>query len=235
MNNFKKVLNFMKKEAFYIVLILCLCAIAVTAAFSAKMNADANKVSKNDPKNNITINENSKTDMQNADLVKNDKNKEDVKNKTEQKPKAVANVAEVKFIKPVSDGVLSRAYKETPIKIETLDAFCTLKGVSIKSSGNKPVVAAADGKVTEMGESSDNLYGYYVVISHSNGMKTVYSNLNPSVKVKKDETVKQGQEIGKVGPSALSIKHDSIGKDLQFQVINAKNQQVDPAKYVSFK
>lgn len=257
MNNIKKVFAFVKKEAFYLVLLLCLCAIAVAAAISARTNAQSSKVSSNTTDNKITVNEQkSPSDKTNADLVKgedkkevadnntNDKSNPDstkdkntTKNNTTEKAAPVSNVSEVKFIKPLSDGVITREYKETPVKIETLgnECFATIKGVSLKSAENKPVVAVADGKVTDVGDSRDNLEGFYVEISHSNGLKTVYANLDPSVSVKKGETVKQGQEIGKVGSSAISLKFDKIANDLQFQVINAKNEQVDPGKYVSFK
>ena len=66
-------------------------------------------------------------------------------------------------------------------------------------------------------------------------MKTVYSNLDKNVKVKKNDVVKQGQQLGVTGNTAISLKKDKIAQDLGFQVLNAKNEQVNPTKYVSFK
>lgn len=237
MNVLKKVFSFLKKEAFYVVLLLCLCAVAITAAYTAKKQAASNNSSqKQVAQNEYKVNENSSTnEMPNADLVKNEAKKQESSKKAEAKTSQVSNVAAVKFVKPIANGTISREYKETPFKIETLDAFCTMKGISVKAAKGTSVLAAADGKVTDVGESDDNLIGCYVEVTHSNGMKTVYSNLDKNVKVKKNDVVKQGQQLGVTGNTAISLKKDKIAQDLGFQVLNAKNEQVNPTKYVSFK
>lgn len=239
MNVFKKFCYFIKKQAFYIVLLLCLCAVAITAVYTAKRNTAATKhTQKQVAQNQYKVNENNtNTNMPNADLVKEDQTKKQQSNKDTSKntSKQVSNVTAVKFTNPIKNGVVTRTYKETPFKIETLNAFCTMKGISVKADKGTKVFSAAEGKVTNVGESDDNLIGYYVEITHSNGMKTVYSNLDKNVLVKKNDVVKQGQQIGVTGNTAVSLKNDKIAQDLGFQILNSKNEQVNPTKYVSFK
>lgn len=242
MNVIKKFFNFIKKESFYVILFVCLCVIATAAGITAKKSADNKKRAQQKvAENNYKVNENKPTnDMPNADLVKQDAASKVKANAEKEAQKAdttkqVTNTAQVAFAKPISNGTVTREYKETPVKVETLDAWCAMKGISIKANKGMAVLAAADGKVTAIGESPDNLIGYYVEITHSNGMKTVYYNLDPSVKVKVNDVVKQQQQIGVVGGTAISLKLDKIGQDLGFQVLDSKDNQVNPTKYVSFK
>lgn len=241
MNVIKKFFNFIKKESFYVILFVCLCIIATAAGITVKRSAINKKAQQKVAENNYKVNENKPTnDMPNADLVKIDANTKAkaIAEKNAQKAqaaKSVTNTDKIDFSKPINNGTVTRVYKETPVKVETLDAFCTMKGIAIKASKGMAVLSAADGKVTAIGESTDNLVGYYVEVTHGNGMKTVYYNLDPAVKVKINDVVKQKQQIGVVGSTAISLKQDKIAQDLGFEIVNSKNQQVDPAKYVSFK
>lgn len=91
-------------------------------------------------------------------------------------------------------------------------------GVDLASSLNTPIVAAASGKVLIAKQDGWNGgYGNYVVISHPNGMQTLYAHLN-SVSVSVGQNVSQGAMIGKMGSTGKST-----GSHLHFEVRGGAN------------
>lgn len=61
-----------------------------------------------------------------------------------------------------------------------------------------PVVAAAAGKVTRVGNEGSVSYGRWIEIDHGNGFRTRYAHLSSQV-VSVGQSVTQGQKIGSVG------------------------------------
>jgi len=96
-------------------------------------------------------------------------------------------------------------------------------GIDIAVDEGTPVVASAGGVVIERGW--DDIYGYYVVIDHGFGLKTLYGH-NERVVVMKGERVARGQTIaysGNTGRSTAPHLHFEVLKD---------NVPVDPMKYL---
>lgn len=86
-------------------------------------------------------------------------------------------------------------------------------------------VLAADGGVVIISTYSSS-YGNYIVISHGNGMTTLYAHL--SVKsVKEGAKVTQGQVIGKIGSTGAST-----GAHLHFEVA-VNGERKNPLSYFS--
>lgn len=231
-NKFK---SFIKKEGFYVILFVCLCVVASVAAITAK---NARKANTDNKQSVVTLEDNNKksqTQMQNAEVVQKSDNKPATV--TVPSTKTVSNTSKVTFINPIESGAIVRQFADgiKPIQLQSDKNLFTnlIKGVAIGAKKGTPVYAAADGKVLEVGQN-DLFNGYYVKIAHANGMKTVYTNLDPAIKVKKGDTVKSKTEIGKVGESAISIKQEAYWEALGFQILDSKDLQVDPTKYVSF-
>ncbi len=86
------------------------------------------------------------------------------------------------------------------------------------------VISVLDGTVIDVKE--DELLGKTVEIRHNNDLISVYQSLG-EVSVKKDDTVKQGQVIGKSGTNELNPE---LVNHLHFE-ISKKGQVVDPEKY----
>jgi murein DD-endopeptidase MepM/ murein hydrolase activator NlpD len=96
-------------------------------------------------------------------------------------------------------------------------------GIDIAVDRGTPVRAAASGYVTEAGWNDS--YGYYVLIDHGYGIKTLYAHADMLV-VMKGERVAQGQTIAYSGNTGRST-----APHLHFQVTQ-NNTPVDPLKYL---
>jgi murein DD-endopeptidase MepM/ murein hydrolase activator NlpD len=96
-------------------------------------------------------------------------------------------------------------------------------GIDIAVDRGTPVRAAASGEVTEAGWN--DTYGYYALIDHGYGIKTLYAHADMLV-VMSGERVAQGQTIAYSGNSGKSS-----APHLHFEVLQ-DNIPVDPLKYL---
>ena len=87
------------------------------------------------------------------------------------------------------------------------------------------VIASLDGTVTSV--KQDDILGNIVEIKHGNDYITIYQSLS-EVNVKKDDTVTQGQIIGKSGTNKLD---KDMGNHLHFELYT-NGQVVDPNLYI---
>lgn len=257
-NNKDKVKDFFRKEGFYFVLFICLCIVAVVAAFTIKKN-DALKQS-NNHNNEFTLKvddstndsaETSRNEMQNADRVENDDkvaeesngsgeiaNGEgaddytEVADNTEDVPVSTT-ITDVIFQVPL-EGLVSREYKEM-IRLQdnengTVDR--TRRGIDVNASVGTAVKAAAEGNVIEVSKSTED--GNFIVIEHTNGLKTKYSNLDSEILVAVGDTVSSGYEIGTIGNSSMIFTSEVCGDVLNLQVEDSEGNQLNPSEYFSF-
>ena len=86
------------------------------------------------------------------------------------------------------------------------------------------VVAILDGTVVDVRE--DELLGTVVEIKHDNDFISSYQSLS-EVSVKKNDTIKQGQIIGKSGTNTID---QDLGNHLHFELYKS-GSIVDPNKY----
>ncbi|MBA4603512.1 murein hydrolase activator EnvC family protein [Thermoactinomyces mirandus] len=99
------------------------------------------------------------------------------------------------------------------------------QGIRISNSIGSPIVAAASGVVL-LTKSDFWGYGYYIVIDHGDGFKTLYANMYPStVRVEPGDHVQKGQRIASVGNYALFSK-----PYLHFET-HKNGKAVDPMQY----
>jgi murein DD-endopeptidase MepM/ murein hydrolase activator NlpD len=99
------------------------------------------------------------------------------------------------------------------------------KGIDIADYPGTPIVAAANGVVTDAGWDMISGYGGYVEIDHNYGFKTKYGHL-ADFNVSEGDEVVQGQRIGVMGNTGLST-----GSHLDFQIwIGTEN--IDPAYFL---
>lgn len=98
------------------------------------------------------------------------------------------------------------------------------KGLDFAASTGTPIYAAEAGTVIISGYSSSA--GYWVVISHGNGLVTKYMHMATQPYVSAGQTVTKGQNIGPVGSTG-----NSSGPHLHFQV-ELNGQAVNPRYYL---
>lgn len=114
--------------------------------------------------------------------------------KTEEKTK------DPTFKKPVTGEIIKEFAKDKLVYSNTLGEWVTHTGIDIKANKTTVVKASAEGVIKSI--KNDPRYGLTVVIEHTNGFTSVYSNLLTAEFVVKGEKVKQGQSIGTVGNTA---------------------------------
>lgn len=98
-------------------------------------------------------------------------------------------------------------------------------GVDFVAENTFEVIAVLDGTVSNVKE--DKVLGKIVEINHGNDYVSIYQSLS-DVKVKKGDTVTQGQALGISGTNELD---KALGNHLHFEFY-AEGQIVDPTLYL---
>lgn len=251
---FNKSSNFFKKEGFYVILFVCLCVVATIAAVAARNSGHV----KNAPINNeqTQVEPKNPTVSMGNSTISNDKNEPaDAKAVQGAKPEN-ANIVVPKdgakasststgtkasstsktnstaaMVKPV-DGVLARPFSNgEAVYWDSISAWRENNGIDIKADLGKPVVAAWDGVVEDVGFDRE---GEEVVLKHNNGLETVYANLDENVLVTKGASVKAGTELGTVGRTCNYSAYEKYGDHLHFEVLKGTAYE-DPVKYVKYE
>lgn len=123
-------------------------------------------------------------------------------------------------IKPVTARITSTfGYRQNPITSRGSEFH---NGIDFGAPYGTEVLATADGSVIFAGWNSG--YGKMVIISHGNGLTTLYAH-NSKILVKKGDKVKRGQVISKVGNTGRST-----GPHLHYE-IKLNGKRVNPNKY----
>ena len=168
-------------------------------------NTDLNKQNANEAKNNSGSTEDKST-------------KQNDTKKTESKPTS--------FIMPVNGEIITPYALEDLVYSNTMQDWRTHNGVDIKAALGAKILASADGKVESVSE--DALMGKTIVIAHSGGIKTIYSNIG-AIGVKVDQKVTMGQKIGDIGQTAIAEYADTA--HLHISIMEDGNY-VDPMGYI---
>ena len=98
-------------------------------------------------------------------------------------------------------------------------------GINVAVPEGTPIKAAEDGVVAYAGNELKG-YGNLVLVRHSNGFVTAYAHAS-ELTVKKGETMKRGQVIGKAGATG-----NVTSPQLHFEVRKGATP-VDPTQYLT--
>lgn len=132
------------------------------------------------------------------------------------------------YIPPI-DGAISKDYSgDELVYSETMKDWRTHNGVDIAADEGTEVYAAADGTVEAITDNS--MLGTTVIVLHSGGIRTIYSNLSPQVSAETGDAVKGGAPIGKVGSTAAL--ESSEPSHLHFEV-SVNEETVNPRDYMN--
>ncbi|MGL4656692.1 MAG: peptidoglycan DD-metalloendopeptidase family protein [Sarcina sp.] len=236
----EKLINFLKKHSFYVILAGCLVVLGVVAIATGgnKAEESAKKpVATNVEKENKEAT--TKEPIEGAELVKDDKKAEDKKDdkvKKEEPSKttvkdddSVATNAKPKseIINPIKDGLVTRKFNIEPRLEKDGKVANVYKGIDIEAAKGSDVLAIADGEVVEA-QSGDSREGNYVKVKHSNGLIVMYANLETKLNVKAGDKVSQGAVLGKIGNSIKVSPKDRTSKDYLLLHVEKDKEPVDP-------
>ena len=125
---------------------------------------------------------------------------------------------------PVDGRITSEySYRVHPISGE----YKFHSGLDIGANSGEDIKSALDGKVVEVDNSASTGYGKYIIVSHSDGVSTLYAHCSEIV-AKLGGKVKKGELIAKVGSTGYST-----GPHLHFEV-RVNDICLNPKWYVNF-
>lgn len=236
--NTKKALDTLKKNKVYIAIAVCIILagvfswIGVNKALTdvqqsreqleEKINQPVDDNKDDVPKSSQQGNGSSSSDSDSS-TSKDSEASSKKQNKSQTSPSST-------YIWPVNGDVKVGFSNGELVKSKTLGDWRTHNGIDIAAKEGTQVKAVNNGTVTNVYESP--MWGTVVEIKISDTISCLYANLNANVKVKKGQTVKQGDIIGTVGKTAAA----EIGEDdhLHFEMLKNK-KYVDPISYFGDK
>lgn len=206
MEKSNKLISFIKRNAVYIVVALCILAVGLTVTFSLLAN-DRKSITVETP----IVND---TPVDETPVVPDtpvDKPVEEI----------------IEFMLPVANYTSIEHYSDTMVFNSTLKRYSAHKATDFIAPEGSKVYCVWNGKV----ESIENtlLQGVSITVDHGNGLKTVYNSLADGNAVKVGQTLKKGDVIGEV--SATNRQESFKSAHLHFEVVENGNS-IDPIKYM---
>lgn len=227
----QKLRTFLKKNVYYIIMAVCLLAIAGMITATVLLN-NAQSVN-NNADNGIneepvpTTSDVTEKPGEKETPEPTEKEKEGEKEKEEQ-TNADPKPVQIVFDTPVAAVDVACDYSmDALVWNNTLKHYAVHNGIDFRGEDGTNVFCVYDGVVTAVGY--DVLNGYTVTVQHNDTLYTSYGSLNePSVKV--GQNVKKGDVLGTIGNTAS--KEYSMGPHLHFSVYE-NNRATDPYKYLA--
>ncbi|MBR5124164.1 MAG: M23 family metallopeptidase [Clostridia bacterium] len=133
---------------------------------------------------------------------------------------------------PVSGQVFKGHDTTLQVYSNTMGDYRVHLGIDVATAPEAPVYAAADGTVEKVWE--DAMMGTCVAIAHKDDTVSIYKNLSKTLAagIAAGKTVKQGQQLGIVGDTAVVEMADE--PHLHFE-LTVNGLSVDPMDYFSRK
>ena len=192
---------FLKKNIYYVLLFICIAAIAAMIIVAVVLN-NGEPTLPNDGNNN--------------------------NNQTEQPPEdEVPTIKPMVFSLPVRQGRVGMDYSATEfVWLNTQLRYQIHNGIDFIAPEGTNVYAAFDGTVRSV--YTNILEGTVVIISHQDGVETIYKSLD-NVRVRVGDTVKTNDIIGYVSDSMMY--EVAMGPHLHFEVTKA-GKTIAPSTYL---
>lgn len=149
-------------------------------------------------------------------------------NQGDQNSAQTAKIPELSL--PVSGSISKRHDNAIQVFSPTMGDYRIHLGVDMVTKENAPVLAAADGVVSQIWD--DALMGKCLAISHSGDCYTIYKNLGTELPedITVGASVTAGQQIGTVGETAMLELAEEPHLHMEMTV---KGLAVDPLEYFS--
>lgn len=238
----KKVMEFLDKKGFYVVLFLCILLVTSTAYIVTKRNLsnyigevpfNESTTTITNPDERLAINNDSSSvtvpttksiqpassenkTIKSSDKITANNTKEVVKTKTP-----------IIMQMPVIGDIIQDFAQNSLIYSKTLEQWTVHLGIDIASERGSPVKAALGGTIENI--YNDPMHGITIIIDNGEGIKTKYCNLSADNMVKKGAKINKGDVISGVGNTAI---FESVEQShLHFEVIK-DGVNVNPKNYM---
>ena len=212
----KRFSGFMKRNAMYLLILLCIASVATVIALAATGNFGGQSIDIDGEQNN-----NDNTDIptvgdpDDKPIVKPDPPVDDTPVDTP-----------LTFTAPCM-GTVTVSYSDTVLVWNsTLGQYSTHLAVDFVAEDLR-VLAVAGGTVKEVGY--DALDGNYVIITHKDGYESRYFSLGDGVTLKAGDTVAEGDVIGTM--STTMAKESLDGNHLHFEM-SKDGVDIDPLSVI---
>lgn len=224
---FAKVKHFFKRNIYPITVSLCtvlVLSIITVSAYTSIKNSNRSVETGNQgqieqPSDNVSEN-----DKPNDDKKEPDEKPDDGK---ETKPTDTKDP--IIFDLPYENAKVQKEYAENKLLYDATTGFwCTHQAIDFVAQEGVVAKAVFDGKITKIENSM--MYGTVVYLQISDDLVVRYKGLGSDVMVKEGDTVKKGQNIGKI-TGMLSEKADGV--HLHLELFKGKDL-IDPTEYFSF-
>lgn len=219
----KRFSGFMKRNAMYLLILLCIASVATVIALSATGNFG-------DQTTDISVNQDNggnNGDNPDNDLptVVDPDDKEPVTPTPPDDDKPTETP--MTFTAP-ANGTVTVDYSETVLVWNsTLGQYSTHLALDFVAEDLK-VLAVAGGTVKEVG--FDTLKGHYIVITHKDGYESRYFSLDESILVGAGDTVTEGQHIGNMSSTMATESLD--GNHLHFEM-SKDGEDINPLTVIT--
>ena len=220
-----RILSFMRRNAIYLVLALCIIAVGVAVTFMLINKQD--EFSADNGNDKPVINQPIEPDEPSDGVGDVTEPEGPVVNPDDTPTDTEPVIKPIEFIMPVESISSIGAYSETMVWSSTLGRYSTHMAIDFFADEGTAVVAVYDGTVKSI--ENTLLKGTTIVIDHGNGLETVYNSLADGDSVSVGQTVSKGDIIGEV--SVSNRQESKSGAHLHFEVVE-NGQTIDPVKYL---
>ena len=192
--------NFWEKQGFYVAIAVCLLAVGASSWIAVQRIGGNELLGES---SSVTLSSPTAVDHKVSDVPYTEPSEPDSSSapissapssSTVSSETASETEASPFFVLPVGGTIMKDFDSDNLQYSETYKDWRLHLGIDIAAEQGTPVLAAADGTVTEVRE--DALLGTVAVIDHGDGIIASYCGLNKSPSVKQGDKVEAGNQIG---------------------------------------
>lgn len=198
----------LEKDGFYLALFVCVCLVAIGGVWFTSKRVDnlaSNDLTNKDKEDELHLIQDDK-DGAIPTATETEENLE----KAKEKSASTNDKSKLSFI----GNKVTREYSDKePSYSKTLDVWEVHKGLDVSADNGQEIKSLFDGTVVDV--FNNDKYGMSVKVSYDNDVVVIYSNLDKNVLVKKEDKVKQGQSLGKVGNSSAVESEEEVHVHVQ--------------------
>ncbi len=208
-----KVINFVKKNAYYFAFITALAVITVIVV-SVVISLN-NKFTEVNGGNDVVV--------ETPDEENKDQNQDGEQNQTPEEPV----VSVIEFGMPTNGTIIKEYVGAGVIYNQTLGAYQGHKAIDFGGEVGANVFACYNGVVESI--TTSKLDGTTIVVDHLNGLKSSYNSIDVAENIEVGSVVEKGEVIGYIAQN--NKKEYLDGPHLHFEVFE-NGTKVDPNKYL---